>query len=606
MTKTRSTKRALLMSALALLMCVSMLIGSTFAWFTDSVTSSGNKIVAGTLDIQLLMDGDVDGIYDDISNNTSPIFGAGSIAKNNNAETLWEPGKTQVAYLAIKNNGNLALKYTVGLNVQNVNKDLYEVMEYAIVPDADANNKVTAWNGGNAVTIGTQSVSDSVSLAVGATHYFALVIHMNEEAGNEYQGGEVNFDLTVLATQDTVESDSFGNQYDANAQFATTVSNAAQLQAALNAGENVVLGTDIDLTGVTWTPAGATAETAYSGTIDGNGHKIIGLSNAGSEGEMFGLIAYGTGNVTVKNLVFDNVNINGAGEYAAAVMGLYVGREGDNAATYNVTFENITVNGTINASDKAAAILGCNYRSSYVGSNKNIVMTFNNCENNAAISGASRNGGIAGAVTGEFAADGRNSEIKVVFNNCVNNGTVASTSTTYKTGAIVGFASGDGGNYEFNNCVNNGTADGDLLGRLHASISSWSPTTSSDTTFMYLDFVPQDITIFDAGSIRMVSLTFKWIDENGISPRIDNGTYRTGTALADDEWRITVDGEHYRIAMNTPFDGINDADCVVDSHNVNPADVENHWTGSEYSLESHTDNGSGTITYVYNKTTPGK
>ena len=53
MTKQKSTKRALLMSALALLMCVSMLIGSTFAWFTDSVTSAGNKIQAGTLDIEL-------------------------------------------------------------------------------------------------------------------------------------------------------------------------------------------------------------------------------------------------------------------------------------------------------------------------------------------------------------------------------------------------------------------------------------------------------------------------------------------------------------------------------------------------------------------------
>jgi len=53
MTKTRSTKRALLMSGLALLMCVSMLIGSTFAWFTDSVTSAGNKIVAGTLNIDM-------------------------------------------------------------------------------------------------------------------------------------------------------------------------------------------------------------------------------------------------------------------------------------------------------------------------------------------------------------------------------------------------------------------------------------------------------------------------------------------------------------------------------------------------------------------------
>ena len=44
MTKKRSTKRALLLSALSLLMCISMLIGSTFAWFTDSVTSGSNVI----------------------------------------------------------------------------------------------------------------------------------------------------------------------------------------------------------------------------------------------------------------------------------------------------------------------------------------------------------------------------------------------------------------------------------------------------------------------------------------------------------------------------------------------------------------------------------
>ncbi len=248
MTKS-NTKRALLSSVLAMILCLGLLIGTTFAWFTDSVTSSGNKIKAGTLDIQLLMDGDVDGTYDDISNNNSPIFGEGSIAQNNNAETLWEPGKTQVAYLAIKNNGNLALKYTVGLDVQNVSKDLYEVMEYAIVPDADANHKVTSWTSGNSVEVGTQSVYGDVSLPVGATHCFALVIHMDEEAGNEYQGGEVNFDLTVLATQDTVESDSFNNQYDKDAVYGDVmVSSDAELKAAIEDSDMKVIAVNGDLT----------------------------------------------------------------------------------------------------------------------------------------------------------------------------------------------------------------------------------------------------------------------------------------------------------------------------------------------------------------------
>ena len=237
MTNNKTTKRALFSSVVALLLCFTMLLGTTFAWFTDSASSNGNKIVAGTLDIELHMwDGDS---YEDISTNNNPIFGAGSIAQNNNAETLWEPGKTQVAYLKIVNKGNLALEYTVDLNVQNVSKDLYKAMQYVITPDAQ-NGSVTSWDATNAksVVLGTQTVTAAaVEMAPGAEHYFALSIHMNELAGNEYQGGEVNFDLTVLANQAPVESDSFGPNYDANANV-YNVTDTASAQAALDAAED--------------------------------------------------------------------------------------------------------------------------------------------------------------------------------------------------------------------------------------------------------------------------------------------------------------------------------------------------------------------------------
>ena len=49
----KSTKRSLLLSALSLVLCLSMLVGTTFAWFTDSVTSGKNRIVAGNLDVEL-------------------------------------------------------------------------------------------------------------------------------------------------------------------------------------------------------------------------------------------------------------------------------------------------------------------------------------------------------------------------------------------------------------------------------------------------------------------------------------------------------------------------------------------------------------------------
>lgn len=349
----KSTKRALLTSFMALFLCFAMLLGTTYAWFTDSVTSAGNKIVAGTLDVQLLMDADVDGTYDDISDSTSPIFGKSSIAQNNNAETLWEPGKTQVAYLAIKNNGNLDLKYTVGLDVQNVSKDLYEVMEYAIVPDADANHKVTSWTSGNSVEVGTQSVSGDVSLPVGATHYFALVIHMDEEAGNEYQGGEVNFDLTVLATQDTVESDSFNNQYDKDAVYGDVmVSSDAELKAAIEDPAMKVIAVNGDLT-YDW----GSESYENSKALNMKGKIFLGANDAAS----ITFAGYGSANPIV-DATFRNITIKDS-------------TVGDNEASWehgylefkNLTAVNVTFANSIMMEGDFATFKNCSFNSSKNG-----------------------------------------------------------------------------------------------------------------------------------------------------------------------------------------------------------------------------------------------
>ena len=105
MTKQKSTKRSLLLSALSLLMCLSLFVGSTFAWFTDSVVSGENKIVAGNLDIELE--------YYDENDEWTTVDGATNLFD----ETLWEPGHTDVVYLRLKNVGSLALKYKLSLSV---------------------------------------------------------------------------------------------------------------------------------------------------------------------------------------------------------------------------------------------------------------------------------------------------------------------------------------------------------------------------------------------------------------------------------------------------------------------------------------------------------
>lgn len=243
MTKTKSTKRALLMSALALVMCFSMLIGSTFAWFTDSATSGNNKIVAGTLDVDLLM-GTAADTYTSIADKDAAIFGANSlVAQNNPADTLWEPGKTQIVYLAVANKGNLDLKYNIALNV--VDGGLIGSLEYAIVDDAQygALDTYTDWAAlkANALT-GDVVAGTTVAAPNGAIkadedmEYFALAVHMKEEADNQYQGKDITIDVTVLATQLASESDSFNNQYDVSAEYPEIIT-SDNAQAAINAAE---------------------------------------------------------------------------------------------------------------------------------------------------------------------------------------------------------------------------------------------------------------------------------------------------------------------------------------------------------------------------------
>ena len=113
MTKKYSTKRALIASILALCMCFTMLIGTTFAWFTDSVSSSGNKIQTGNLDVSM---GWVDA-KEDPDKATYKDASEGAIFYNE----LWEPGVTEIAYLRVANAGSLALKYQLGV------MDLYPI-----------------------------------------------------------------------------------------------------------------------------------------------------------------------------------------------------------------------------------------------------------------------------------------------------------------------------------------------------------------------------------------------------------------------------------------------------------------------------------------------
>ena len=212
MTKQKSTKRALLLSALSLLMCVSMLIGSTFAWFTDSVTSSGNIIKSGTLDVEMeWKDATTTG-----AQQTYKDASAGAIFKSE----LWEPGYVEAKNIKISNVGTLALKYNLNIAANGEVSELADVID---VYFAEGEYTLASREMTELTKVGTLSdILDGMpanmagDLKANTADTVTIALKMQEDAGNKYQGLSIGSDFSVvlMATQDNVEKDAFDENYD--------------------------------------------------------------------------------------------------------------------------------------------------------------------------------------------------------------------------------------------------------------------------------------------------------------------------------------------------------------------------------------------------------
>lgn len=230
--KVGGTKRALLTSVLALVLSLAMLAGTTFAWFTDTASTGVNRIVSGNLDVGLQYWGvDENGQKTWLTaENSEDLF---------DKNALWEPGYTQIVYLKVKNNGNLALTYamqitpvreTVGINVDGEQFKLSDYIKFGwttFTADEDgtpvALDREAAQTGvGGGAQLGTTLHRQAAEpMEAGAEELVALVAWMPENVGNEANYSTVQptieLSLKVLATQAAVESDSFDNTYDGDA-----------------------------------------------------------------------------------------------------------------------------------------------------------------------------------------------------------------------------------------------------------------------------------------------------------------------------------------------------------------------------------------------------
>ena len=309
MTSSKSTKRALLTSALAILACVAMLIGTTFAWFTDTASTAVNKIQAGNLDVKLLCS--KDGIEWSDATEQMKLF---------DENTLWEPGHTEVVYLKVVNNGKLALKYEVTTNSYDLERGknaagkFFYIDEYlkiglteAETPFASRSDALEAI-ADNEHTLKKElrlSNNWAVLMPGAVSSPLAVVLHMPTTVGNEANNVQSwrhpsvkGLGLVVNATQATVESDSFGTNYDANAP--TTVHTISFSSGTHEITENMQANGRY---------GAVQAERTAQFTINADVYAVYNRDTSGTTGGAMAVSADGDSKVTINGGDFRQVGV---------------------------------------------------------------------------------------------------------------------------------------------------------------------------------------------------------------------------------------------------------------------------------------------------------
>lgn len=356
--------RTYLTSLLSLLLCVTMLLGTTYAWFTSEVTTAGNEIYVGTLKVDM-----VNAAGNSLAN-AGGLFGSGAVK--------WEPGATQIETVKVVNHGDLAFDYalylsTVGAEVGDLNKvgkyiDVYVTANGASAANAqDLKEKWirvgtladTARNGfilaNGSWKPGQEDVLDTIKIA----------LHMPDEVSNtDIMGKRIkNLGIRLMATQKVYETDDFGGKYDESAPVDALISTYAELATAVNAGQSVRMTADITV------PENTTL-TVASGkkvVIDMNGFDINATSSGtGGNRDLF-LVK---GNLIIKGQKSDEATVaEGTDPYKSTITYTHVG-EVNMGWSHMSTLFDITAGGSATLLDVKAVNAG--------GTDMNFVAHLNN------------------------------------------------------------------------------------------------------------------------------------------------------------------------------------------------------------------------------------
>ncbi|MDD6203468.1 MAG: TasA family protein [Firmicutes bacterium] len=449
MSNTKATKRALLLSVMAMLVCVAMLVGTTFAWFTDSASTAVNKIQAGTLDVGLEMK-DAEGNWVDAEGETLGWVAADGREQD---QILWEPGCTyQLPDLRLVNYGTLWLKVKVYINGVIGDAKLLEAIEFTATYETEDGDSIP-------LTIGTDGAiiefNDEAMFPESTTgeNYIKIKGHMKESAGNEYQGLSIyGIGITVVATQYTYENDSTDNTYDSTAEYDTVTVTAEELAAVMTPDANGVINLEKNyIVTDAWT---SLTFGISSVVINGNGHTISGINKPLLSGNA-------ASDITINELTISSSSIGiAANENGLGTAAFVSYMDANTSATFKKCR---LVNSSVTGNERAAALVSF----ASCGTLTIEDCTVENCEIQAV-------GGTGGLV-------GYSQNATIIKNSSVKNTSVTSTEDRLGTktplaGGVIGTV---GGATTFTNVTatnvtvsnNNAGVDvySDMIGRITGS-----------------------------------------------------------------------------------------------------------------------------------------
>ena len=191
----KAVKRSIILCALSLALCVALLVGSTFAWFSDSITNSGNTITAGNLTAQWS--------YRTLNDDTAAYEPVSEELALFSSDTVWQPGEPHGYDFKVENTGSVDFEWELTIDLADTAGESQNNLTDVLVVYVDGVKSDVAFADGAVVINGTLAATDGETTAGTdeSSCEFSLAFAISESAGNDYQNSSVSFSLTLSAKQ---------------------------------------------------------------------------------------------------------------------------------------------------------------------------------------------------------------------------------------------------------------------------------------------------------------------------------------------------------------------------------------------------------------------